>query len=184
MLADGLRRHAVLILLLILAAAVILGSRYLGEYSSMSYILIGAFVYLMLKAFSDLKSANKTIYIGFDDSAPLKLNSEKVEKEDKGKEDKREKADKEQVFFRLLYDAALFEGSFSFSEDKTELFRLNNAVTRITGSALLKAAKSEKRITILKRDAEALMLGYSPVGGLLLFLHLNGRLRYLDERAV
>ena len=179
MLADGLRRHAVLILLLILAAAVILGSRYLGEYSSMSYILIGAFVYLMLKAFSDLKSANKTIYIGFDDSAPLKLNSEKVEKEDK-----REKADKEQVFFRLLYDAALFEGSFSFSEDKTELFRLNNAVTRITGSALLKAAKSEKRITILKRDAEALMLGYSPVGGLLLFLHLNGRLRYLDERAV
>ncbi|MCW6159484.1 MAG: hypothetical protein LVQ95_00120 [Candidatus Micrarchaeales archaeon] len=178
MLVKKAMQYRIPILFLILATTVVFGSKYMGDYSSISYILIGALVYLMIKILSDFRAANKTIYIGFEqfDMPARKGTSESDAKE--------EKPIKEQQFFRLLYDAALMEGAFIFTEDKSELFRRNNAVIRITKDSLIRAAKSGKRLTVLRRDAEAMKLDHSQVGGLLLFLQLSGRLRYLDERNV
>ena len=179
MLVKKAKQYKVPILFLILAAAIILSSRYMGAYSSMSYILIGAFAYLIIKVLSDFKAANKTIYIGFEQS-----NALVGEGGGTFSSAKEEKPSREQRFFRLLYDAALMEGNFTFAENRDELFRRNNAVIRITRDSLIKAAKSGKRLTVLRKDADTLGLDYSPVGGLLLFLQLSGRLRYLDEGPV
>lgn len=179
MLADRIRHHAALILLLVVAIALVFGSRYLGEYSSMSYMAVGAFIYLAIKALSDFKAANKAIYIRFEDPQTWQMatvQENEVEEE--------APMYKEELFFKRLYDAALMEGTFAFAQTKEEIFKCNNLVVNISKGRLIHTAKSNRCVTVPETEAKAMMFNYSPVGGLLLFLHLSKRLRYLDDRHI
>lgn len=176
MLTERAKLHAVPSLLLIAALALIFGSKYLGEFSNMSYIAFGALFYLAIKALSDFRAANRAVYIRFEEPPMRGPSSRDMTVSPMlGKDD---------LLFRVLYDAALMDGKFAFAQERGELFRRNNVVTKISKAALIKAVGSKRKVTVPLSEAKMMETQYSSIGGLLLFLRLHGLLRYLDERAV